>query len=322
MMRSFILKKQVSFVMNVGTDKCVPYKLALLVVVAVALLLSACSEKGKNGPPEIDFPPPLSNVPDETIPFPERDFQFDESLIVELPVVNFSASNIQNNVKAVRLDFFFNMPNKSGKLDSQRLMSIGTIYDSNSEAEAKMFTYRIVASDLWNPWKDRQAKDLYWDRYKEGFLTIYDDIEDRNHFRTYFHELSQESVYSYNVQNAHELQLFRTITVVKPDGEQVMFHVNILNHEEINNPQNSADVLENSFKMIDLITDYVTKTPEIYEYFITAADDFTTTLQWNHIQGAWYSRDIERVFYPAEDENVSGQLRPRNVVRIELRIRQ
>ena len=307
-MRNYILKEDRIFPIQKWT------RIALFLVMATALMLVACSEKGKNPipTPGDDFPPTLSNKPDETIPFPPRNYQFDENLVVVLPEVNFSASNRQTDVKAVGLDFFF--------LSAMGQSEIGTTTQkSMSVDEAKMFTYRIVASDGWNPWKDRQAKDLYWDGYKEGFLTLYDDIQDRNHFRTYFHDLSAESVYSYNVQSAHELQLYRTITVVKLDGEEVMFQVNILDHQEIENPQNTnSDDLEESFKMMDLITRYITNTPEQYEYVVTSNDGFISILTWQHIQGAWYSRVVDRVFYPNEAPNFSGQLRPRNVVRIEL----
>ena len=304
-MRKFILANRVTARVTSANIT----RFVLFFVVATALMLVACSEKEKGGgfDPD-DRPPILSNTPDDIIQFPPKDHQFDENLVVVLPEVNFSASNIQNDLKAVLLDFFF-LPQTENQL-----------YYEN---EARMHTYRIVASDGWNPWKDRQSKDLYWDEYKTGYLILYDDIQDRNHFRSYFHDFSQKSVYSYNVQNTNELQIYRTITVVKLDGEEVMFQVNILDHQEIENPQNTnSSDLENAFKMLDLITPYITKTPEQYDYFITSNDGFTTTLEWIRIQSAWYSRVIDRVFYPNEASDFSGQLRPRNVVRIEVRSKQ
>ncbi|MCL2064800.1 MAG: hypothetical protein FWG98_10595 [Candidatus Cloacimonetes bacterium] len=299
-MRKLILRENRTFPMRKIT------RFVLFLVVATALMLVACSEKDDNPfIQEDDRPPTLSNTPDDSILFPPRDHQFAENLIVVLPEVNFSATNTQNDVKAVPLDFFF-LPQIENQI--------------NFESDAQMYTYRIVASDGWNPWKDRQAKDLYWDEYKTGYLVLNDDIQDRNHFRSYFHEMSQESVYSYNVQNTHELQLYRTIKVVKLDGEEVMFHLNILDHQEIENPQNENS-MDKSFKLQDLITGYITKTPEQFEYEAISVDDRSFTFTWPQLQTAYYSRDIDRIFFPFTEE-FTGQMRLRDLVRVEVRNRQ
>jgi len=279
-----------NFFLNTNT------KYVFIFILMAVFMFTACSEKNGKGGGDTHLPPSLSNDPDETILFPAQDYEFDDDWVVVLPIVNFSATNTQTDVEAVPLSYFV-------------LLNESPIF---SEDYAKMFTYRIVSSDGWDPWSMRQAIDLYWDTLMNGFLTLIDP------YRTYFHELSQNSVYAYNVQSANKLQVYRTIMVVKPDGTEVMFQVNILDHVEQNNPQNTADILELSFKMTDLITKYITESPQDYEFLIAAADGFTTILGWEHIQGAWYSRMLERVFYPSEDGDVPGQLRPRNVTSITL----
>ena len=286
-------------------DVCVPNRniarFVMFFVMALALMLVACSEKDDPIIPPDDTPPTLSNTPDSSMLFPPRDYEMHESMIVVLPEVHFSGTNTQYDVNAVRMDFFFD-------------------WETNNhlffESMAYLYTYRIVASDGWNPWKDRQAKDLYWDDYKSGYLTLNDDINDRNHFRAYYHDFSLDSIYAYNVQNTHELQLYRTITVVKLDGERVMFQLNILEHQDVINPQND-DSIDRSFKLMDLITGYITKTPEQLQYEAISVDERSFTFTWSQLQTAYYSRDIDRVFFPYTEE-YTGQMRLRDLVEIRI----
>ena len=274
-------------------------KLLPILLIALSFLFTACSEKEKGGNGPIPVPPGLSNTPDYTYNFPPADHEFDKEQIVVLPVVNFSATNVQNDVEAVSLELL---------LKDVEILT--------NPSAANKFTYRIVASDGFDPYKDRQQFDLYFDVLSKGHLTLIDP------YRTYFHELSQgqNPVYAYNVQRAQEIRMYRTVTVVRPDGLEVMFQLNILNHQPVENPNNNNN-LDNSFRLIDLITEFITDTPEANEYFLTAAD-WTSGSQgqvfftWSDIQAAYYSRDTDRVFFPHTE--VPGNMRLRDLVKIQL----
>ena len=276
-MRNFFLKKSTRLI------------LSLLMVATLALV--ACSDKEEKTPvvPPVLVPPALSNIADLEIAFPGQDDEIDEDLIVVLPEVKFTATSTPlHDVRAVPLSHF--------------------VLDYDGENFAKLHSYQIVAYDGATSRRD-ENKDLYWDTFKNGHYVI-------DFTRSYFHELSQESNYSYNVNMAREIRFYRTVMVVKPDGEEVMFQVNILSHENRINPQNSNNV-ERSFKLSDLITNYVTLTPQNFEYIITATDGSSATLEWHQLQGACYSRVIERVFFPTI-EDFTGAMRLRDLMKVEL----
>jgi hypothetical protein len=266
-----------------------------LLVIAIMLVMVACSEKGNSSKVKDSFPPPLSNKPDITLMFPPEGTEFDDNLIVILPVANLSSSNTQLNQNAISLKHF--------------------IPEGMAGIMGIMHTYRIVASDGWNPHKDRGQPDLNWTDFIKGFYLP-------SFHRTYFHDFSQDLNFAYNVKRVQEIQAYRTITVVKADSEEVLFQVNILDIEDMINPQN-GDNIEKAFKLNSLITKYITDTPQNYEYFITAADytggsQGAATLNWHFLQGAYYSLDIDRVFFPVL-EGHTGNMRLRNLIKIELR---
>jgi len=265
-----------------------------ILYIVITLTMLACSEKDniKNIPGTL--PPALSNTPDLTIKFPPEGTIFDDSLIVVLPVINLSGTNTQINQNAIPLKYF--------------------VLDEISETLVNMHTYRIVASDGWNPYKDRGQLDLQWNNFIKGYyLPAF--------HRTYYHDFSQNSNYAFNVQRVQDIQLYRTIIVVKPDGNEVLFQVNTLEIVNMVNPQNNNN-LEKSFQLSSLITQYITSSPQNFEYFITAADytggsQGSATLNWYFIQGAYYSIDIERIFFPVI-EGYDGRMRLRNLIKIEM----
>jgi hypothetical protein len=207
-----------------------------------------------------------------------------------LPVVNLSGTNTQYDLEAVSLEYFV------------------------SNGSESLYTYRIVASDGWNPWTNRSMRDLYWDVFTQGYLLLIDP------FRTYFHDFSQDMNFGFNVQSVQEIQMYRTITVVKPDGTSALFQINIISEHQMINPQNDNS-LDRAIRLSDLITEYVTSTATRYEYRLIAADydgnRGFAVFSWAQLQGAYYSRDIERVFFPVITD-FTGAMRLRDLVRVEV----
>ncbi|MCL2064799.1 MAG: hypothetical protein FWG98_10590 [Candidatus Cloacimonetes bacterium] len=271
-------------------------RFVLFFLVVAFLGFVACSSNDDDNNEEITPQPPiLSTKSDATIVFQS---QYNPDWIVTLPDVKLDNVTI-TPATAVQLNLI--------------------VRDEITEETAKMHTYEVVPF----PGPDRESSrkggpDLYWNSFSKGYyLTAFQ--------RTYFSDFSESGNYYYNVPLAEKIELYRSITVVRPDGREVLFQVNILTHSQMNNPQNGG-TLDNSFKMQDLITNYITTTPQNYQYFVTSADYVEggssgfAVFEWSDIQGAHYSREPgrDRVFFPSQPANMTGTLRLRNVIRIEL----
>ena len=277
-MRNFILKRGL--------------RLFWSLVVFAVFFMTACSVE-EEGPL---YPPALSNKSDRTIDIPAQDTEYDFDLIEIIPTVYLSPSATMHDLSAVPFDYF--------------------VIEAVTEMQARMHTYQLVSHDGVTSRRDDNI-DLYWKDFAKGYLLI-------DFLRAYFHEYSQKQNYGYNLQFVKEIRMYRTMTVVKPDGEEVLVHVNTLNEYKMNNPQN-GHTTDNSFRMQDLITKYITKSPQNYRYFITSADytggsTGSAILEWTDMQRSYYSkeRDVERIFFPSEPQNMAGTLRLRDVVRVEL----
>jgi hypothetical protein len=184
-----------------------------------------------------------------------------------------------------------------------------------------MYAYRIVASDNFDPWNDREKRDLSYDELIAGYLLINSPTDNPSypdHFRTYFAGFSDKAEYAYNVRDTNHLLAFRSIVVEKADGEIAVFELATLPTIEINNDQGSP---EQAYKLTDIITGYITTTPENYSYFFVCSDDYlspttSNTFTWEHIQDGYYLSVRERTFFP--NFNADGGWRLQRVVRINV----
>ena len=259
----------------------------LFLVFAATLMLVACSEKEE----KILEPPPLSDTPDRVTSFPPQTHEYPEEIMKTLPTVYFSNNSTYHDELAVPITYF--------------------ITKDYSENNGRRHSFQIVSYD--NTTSRREGnKDLTYSEFQKG-----DFLTDRG--ASYFHELSTRQIYLNNVNRAIEIRWYRSIVVVRPNGDEVLFQVNILNHSTQTNPQDNNNRI-NAFKLQDLITDYITKTKENYEYHIYSADNSTTVLQWHDLQTAYNTRgaDDDRVFYPTKSNDVPEALRPRNITKIVL----
>ena len=274
-MRKINLKKQKSFI--------------VFLIVIVLVLFTACSEKEKTTlTPDTATPPVMASTPDFVITMPAEDTVFPDSVITE---ISYSGSL----TPAVKLDFFI----KKSITDSLAL--------TNKESR-KLFAYHIIATDLFTP-RNRGLDDLTWDIFAEGYL-----LPEKS-YRTFFEELSNQEINTYNVKNVRNIELFRSIIVEKPDGTKVLFENNIFSTEMI---ANHSDDLENAFKLKDLITEYITKTPENYTYLFTAVDDFTMEYEWSHIQAGYWLKQSERTIFPTMPDLPNNMIRFKNLMKISL----
>ena len=223
----------------------------LLVLLFCLLIFSACSEKD-NGPAVIGEEPPVhSRIPNAVVNMPAESFNFDDS---SYTVGQIMYNDVMTN--AISLDQFI-----------RKSVTDGLTNISNANESRNLYTYRLVASDGWNPLDERSLKDLSWAEYIKGYLIPSD------RYRVYYPDFSAQNVNGYNVRNINKIELYRTIIVVKPNSDEVVFQISQFNaHQNI--PDRDANP-NPAFKFTDLITPFITKTPASYNYVIKAIDHAT-----------------------------------------------
>ena len=255
---------------------CLKSFIVMSVIIAV-FFLAACEEKDSNDKPIVVLPPVLSNIPDDVVNFPPIDTVFPDSVIVEITYQD-------NQVDAVPLLHFISNIDNPG-----------------------LYYYEIVSSDGFSPRSSSNGGyDLLWDIFNTGYL-----LPSIN-YRTYFEDPDLPS--AFNVRNASVINLYRTIIVVKPDGEEVPFEINIL---EVVNIEHHADGSRTAYLLKDLISGYITTTPENYEYIFTAVDGFTgrDNFTWSDMQAGVFIIETGRTYFGEGYENWTNF---RNLVRISL----
>jgi len=254
------------------------------------MFVSACAEKDRRtGIDDLVYPPALSKTPDVVIEMPASNFRFADS---DFTVTQILYRDAMTDV--ISMDQFVD------KATTDELTDI-----SNANESRRLFTYRLVATDGWNPLEVRSLRDLYWDEFVKGYLVPSD------RFRAYYPDFSALNINGYNVQNMGTIELFRSITVVEPGGKEVLFHINTLT---IANATNNSGELAPAAKLKDLITEYITKTPEKYDYIITAVNGSYFTFEWSDMVNGFFFVDEDRTFVPGK----AGQFRVRNPMRISL----
>ena len=255
--------------------------LIMFIVVAVILavfFLVACEEKDSNNKPLVGLPPVLSNNPDLVVSLPPVDTIFPDSVMVEITYQG-------DQVDAVPLLYFINDIDNPG-----------------------LYYYEIVGQP--NNWSPRDSSnggyDLSWSIFNLGYLLPSKD------YRTYFEDPDLPS--AFNVKSASNINLYRTIIVVKPDGEEVPFEINIL---EVIDIEHHLDGMRTAYRLKDLITSYITTTPENYEYVFTAVDGFMgrDNFFWWDMQKGVYIIETGRTYFGDTYENWTNF---RNLERISL----
>jgi len=272
-----------------------------VICLVLMALMTACSEKddGPTGP----------GGGGETATKPDMAALTQVTLTLTMPTVaeltNYTSTQITYSdgslVTAYSLDQF--VP----KLMIDALTNI-----TNTTESRALFAYRMIGSDGYNPWENSTPyDDLLWSVYNQGYLVPSKD------FRSFFEE-SVGIERGYNVKNLQTLALFRTITVVNPTGtEEVIFELGAL-PTSIQPNYNGND--EPAIKISDLITTYITTTPEAYEYVFTPADNFAVPpYTWAEVQAGYFSLQLERTTFPTMPDLPNNKRGVRNLMKITLR---
>jgi hypothetical protein len=265
-------------------------KLSYLVVFFFLLCFVSCAEREKEKITETT-PPPMSNIPFAVITMPAEGTEFDPEWVTQIP---YGVS--QTLTEAIPLTYF---------IDKSITDAVPT---SSGHHETRMlFAYNQKATDGFSP-RSRGVPDLTFDVFSGGYLLPNES------FRSYFPDLD---VNTYNTRNIREIELYRAITVVKINGDEVLFEISRL---PTHNVPNRDGVIEPAIKLTDLITDFVTLTPERYEYEFLAVDGNPQIYEWSEMARGYFSISSDRTTFVNVPEQDMGNNRRfyRNVVKITL----
>ena len=165
----------------------------------------------------------------------------------------------------------------------------------------KLFAYRVIASDGWNPFDAKGADDLSWDDFKSGYLLekIYDA-------KVYFP--SDDIKKMYNVKNAQDINMYRSIDIVKDaDGTEggpvaTTFQLSAFTSEDLEywNSKKTEAKAGKGIAIDQLFSEYIIADADRgdYNYKFILADGFVgdgtsgkledNTCTWDELQQAYY----------------------------------
>ena len=273
--------------------------LIIIIVVIMIVMFTACAEKDKKNSGEDDFPipPALSKNPDITINM--------SAIITDLS--DFTPTQITYRAEPDQVAGY--------SLDQFVDDSLTRAKTNNATNSRSLFTYNQISSEA-APYTPRDNPnnigDLDWTDFSKGYF-----VPSKNN-RTHFQELWENNLNLYSTQRIGTFELYRTIVVYKPNGDPVQFHINLLPTSKQMNYANPP-VEEDAIKLSDLITNFITTTPQNYKFVITASDNTPyESVTWAQLQAGYFMLGTERARYIGFEDLNSGQARQRNIMKIEL----
>jgi hypothetical protein len=153
-----------------------------------------------------------------------------------------------------------------------------------------LFNYRVIATDGWNPFDDKDQIDLTWELFGTGYL-----LGALNDARVYFP--SEEIAGAYDVKNADTINMYRVINVIK-GTDAVPFETAGLIAVDLTywNWNEDATIAGKGISLVELLTNFEID-ESVYNYVFTLVDDFVAdgsngplnnTLSWADYQKAYY----------------------------------
>ncbi len=241
----------------------------LFFFIAIAIttfLFTGCSENDTTNPDENQpNPPSLAQTPDIEFTIPDS-----------ANLVNYVSEEIDYGgemVTAYSLDQFVSFEK-----------------DEKPELE---YTYEIVSEDGYSP-RNGENPDLSWEKFETGYLLPTEK------YRTYFS--SNEIETAYNVKYTLNLNLYRTVVVVKADGTQIPFQTGAFEVTDINHQAGNGNFYDDpGFALENFISDYVISSPADYEFHFLASDDLTEVFSWENIQSAYWLTTQNKVVFLNEN---------------------
>ncbi len=247
--------------------------LFLIVLLIGLLLITACSEKDDNNSPVTSNPPVMSAIPAHVLTVPDETTQYDPTLLED---IQYNDATTQ----ALPLTYFV-----TKEITDQIVLASS----SDTTMTQKLFAYHLIGKDGYSP-RNKPLNDLTWDQLKSGYLLPSVD------YQTYFP--SDAIPKAYDVDTISTIKFYRAITVVKPDGEKVLWEISMLDTVTVNNHDGNP---ETAYNLKDLISSYITTTPANYSYVFkdNSTDGYSQTYTWEEIQDGKWLKYSQKTIFPS-----------------------
>lgn len=233
-------------------------------------LLTACSEKDDDTTPVTANPPAMSSLPVQVYTMPAESTAFDPGLLVDVQYNNATE-------QAVSLTHFIT------KAMTDLLEGASS---SDTTETQNLFSYHLIASDGFTP-RDRSYADLTWEQFKTGYLLP------NNSFRSYFPSDAIQT--AFDVKHLQTIKIYRSVVVVKPNNENVLWEMSTLDSTTVNNYDGNP---ETAYSLKDMISTYITDNPAGYKYIFTANDGYQVEYTWQEMQDCKWLKNTKRTIFP------------------------
>ena len=245
-------------------------------IFCILLLIIGCSENNTSSDPDVGTPPTWSTNPDYLVTMPSGD---DDLSGYTPEAIQYSDGTITTGYS---LDQFVT------KSITDELTGI-----TDPEIDSRnLFTFNQISYDGFTPRiSNNYFGDLAWDDLSQGYWLSMPEYS----FRTYFPQLQEMSITGYNTKNIHKIELYRTVIVENINTVEAVFQLSGLKTYPI---LNYDDEIEDAIKLSDLITTFITTTPDAVNYIFVGIDDSTMVYGWRHIQGGYYLLSSETTIFP------------------------
>ncbi len=253
--------------------------LPLLALLLLTLFILSCSGSNPLTIEEEDpLPPEFATISDYTFTFPG-----------EYPPENYTAVEVEYQDEMV-----------TGYLLEQFVPI--DLNGENRQDLRPLYAYEIVGDDGFTH-RMRMDEDLNWSLFSNGHL-----LPDKDH-RTYISD--DPALRPYNVKFAHQINLYRKVDVIMNENDPVMFEVLGLESVDIETTQGTVAAIP----MSSFISNYITLTPENFQYKLVDINNEVYELSWTAFSGGYWLIDDETVIYQLTgDESLLISL----LMRIEL----
>ncbi len=151
-----------------------------------------------------------------------------------------------------------------------------------------LFSINVIAEDGWS-WRSRGMRDLKWEEFATGYL-----IPD-NDGKIYIDAFASQGINTYNVKYAQDVDVYRTVELIKPDETEGQYQLSAMPTEQV---ENYDAVMEDAIKLTSFIPAEITAVDSV---MFTAADGWAQTYTAEEFNGGYWLVDSQKTIFPGLD---------------------